>query len=212
MSLISVSDLTFGYEGSFDTIFEHVNLQLDTDWRLGLIGRNGRGKTTLLRLLMEELEYRGTISAPVEFAYFPYAAKDDSLIAETVVRSICPQVQLWELQRELSLLEVDGGVLERPFCTLSGGQRTKVLLAALFQGENRFLLIDEPTNHLDLEGRRAVSRYLRGKKGYILVSHDRDEVFRLSDSIAIVNDGTIEAFGTKAEVFAVPPFTTSLII
>ena len=50
MSLISVSDLTFGYEGSFDTIFEHVNLQLDTDWRLGLIGRNGRGKTTLLRL------------------------------------------------------------------------------------------------------------------------------------------------------------------
>lgn len=105
MSLISVSDLTFGYEGSFDTIFEHVNLQLDTDWRLGLIGRNGRGKTTLLRLLMGELEYRGTISAPVEFAYFPYAVKDDNLTAETVVRSICPQVQLWELQRELSLLD-----------------------------------------------------------------------------------------------------------
>ena len=192
MSLISVSDLTFGYEGSFDTIFEHVNLQLDTDWRLGLIGRNGRGKTTLLRLLMGELEYRGTISAPVEFAYFPYAVKDDSLTAETVVRSICPQVQLWELQRELSLLEVDGGVLERPFCTLSGGQRTKVLLAALFQGENRFLLIDEPTNHLDLEGRRAVSRYLRGKKGYILVSHDRAFLDGCVDHVLSINKANIE--------------------
>lgn len=192
MSLISVSDLTFGYEGSFDTIFEHVNLQLDTDWRLGLIGRNGRGKTTLLRLLMGELEYRRTISAPVEFAYFPYAVKDGSLTVETVVRSICPQVQLWELQRELSLLEVDGGVLERPFCTLSGGQRTKVLLAALFQGENRFLLIDEPTNHLDLEGRRAVSRYLRGKKGYILVSHDRAFLDGCVDHVLSINKANLE--------------------
>ena len=51
MSLISFSDVSFTYDGSYDPVFEHLDLQLDTDWKLGVIGRNGRGKTTLLRLL-----------------------------------------------------------------------------------------------------------------------------------------------------------------
>lgn len=51
MALIQITDLTFAYPGSFDNVFEHASFQLDTDWRLGLTGRNGRGKTTLLRLL-----------------------------------------------------------------------------------------------------------------------------------------------------------------
>ena len=61
MSIIKVSDLTFCYEGSYDNIFENVSFQLDTDWRLGLTGRNGRGKTTLLRLLEGRDPYQGTI-------------------------------------------------------------------------------------------------------------------------------------------------------
>ena len=63
MSIIKVSDLTFCYEGSYDNIFENVSFQLDTDWRLGLTGRNGRGKTTLLRLLDGRDHYQGTINA-----------------------------------------------------------------------------------------------------------------------------------------------------
>ena len=64
-------------------------------------------------------------------------------------------------------------VLYRPFETLSNGERTKVLLAALFLNEGHFLLIDEPTNHLDTKARELVSAYLKRKKGFILVSHDR---------------------------------------
>ena len=78
MSLINISDLTFAYDGSYDNIFEHVNLQLDTDWRLGFTGRNGRGKTTLLKLLMGEYEYQGSISASVAFDYFPFPLRDES--------------------------------------------------------------------------------------------------------------------------------------
>lgn len=61
----------------------------------------------------------------------------------------------------------------RPFQTLSNGEQTKVLLAALFLTEGQFLLIDEPTNHLDTDARKTVSNYLRKKKEFILISHDR---------------------------------------
>ncbi len=192
MSLIQIKDLTFAYDGSYDNVFEHANLQFDSTWRLGLTGRNGRGKTTLLRLLMGELEYRGQIIAPFQFSYFPYVVEDDSLTAKMVALSMCPDVQEWQLLRELSLLEVEEDVLERSFSTLSGGQQTKILLAAMFLGENRFLLIDEPTNHLDLEGRAALSRYLRKKQGFLLVSHDRAFLDGCVDHILSINKATIE--------------------
>jgi lincosamide and streptogramin A transport system ATP-binding/permease protein len=66
MSLINVSNLTFAYEGTYDNIFENVSFHIDTDWKLGFIGRNGRGKTTFLNLLLGKYEYNGTISASVK--------------------------------------------------------------------------------------------------------------------------------------------------
>ena len=64
MSIIDIKNLTFCYEGSYDNIFENATVTLDTDWRLGFVGRNGRGKTTLLKLLLGEYEYS---AAPVGF-------------------------------------------------------------------------------------------------------------------------------------------------
>ena len=62
MSQINVNNLTFYYEGSYDNIFENVSFQLNTDWKLGFIGRNGKGKTTFLNLLMGKYEYKGKIN------------------------------------------------------------------------------------------------------------------------------------------------------
>ncbi|MDE6728090.1 MAG: ATP-binding cassette domain-containing protein, partial [Oscillospiraceae bacterium] len=146
MSLINIRNLSFGYDGSFEKVFENVNLQIDTAWKLGLTGRNGRGKTTLLKLLMEELEYTGEIVSSVDFEYFPYAP-DNSYLTIDVIRDISPQAEDWQIRRELGFLEADDELLYRPFDTLSNGEQTKVLLAALFLKEGRFLLIDEPTNH-----------------------------------------------------------------
>lgn len=173
MSLISVSGLTFYYDGSYDTIFEDVSFQIDTNWKLGLTGRNGRGKTTLLKLLAGEYEYRGTIAADVEFDYFPYEVKDKGKSTIDIVEEIDPGYELWKIMRELSLLQVEAEVLYRVFSTLSNGEQTKVMLAVLFSREQHFLLIDEPTNHLDMDGRRIVMEYLNKKQGFILVSHDR---------------------------------------
>lgn len=71
MSMIQVQDLTFSYPSSFDYIFEGVNFQINTDWKLGFIGRNGRGKTTFFNLLLGNYEYSGNIISSVEFTYFP---------------------------------------------------------------------------------------------------------------------------------------------
>ena len=72
MSQINVSNLTFTYEGSFEPVFENVSFSIDTNWKLGFIGRNGKGKTTFLNLLLGKQEYQGSITASTVFEYFPY--------------------------------------------------------------------------------------------------------------------------------------------
>ncbi|MGM9616871.1 ribosomal protection-like ABC-F family protein [Butyricicoccus sp.] len=192
MSMIQIEHLTFSYPGSFDTIFEDVSLQLDTDWKLGCIGRNGRGKTTLFRLLMGQYTYSGTITSSVQFDYFPYPVTKPERLTEEVLQEICPIAEQWELMRELSFLEVEPEVLWRSFATLSHGEQTKVLLAALFLNEGHFLLIDEPTNHLDVRARALVSAYLKRKKGYILISHDRHVLDGCVDHILSLNRADIQ--------------------
>ena len=192
MSLIDVSDLTFAYDGGYDYIFQNVSFQIDTDWRLGFTGRNGRGKTTFLKLLMGEYDYQGTISASVDFEYFPYPVPDPQADTADVLAGVCPDAPAWKLRRELGKLAVDEGVLYRPFATLSNGERTKALLAAMFLRENAFLLIDEPTNHLDMRGRALVSAYLAQQKGYILVSHDRAFLDGCVDHILSINRADIQ--------------------
>ncbi len=192
MSLLNISDLSFYYEGSYDYIFEHVTFSLDTDWKLGFIGRNGRGKTTFLKLLMGELEYRGRISAAVNFEYFPYEIEDEGQTSMEVAFRIYPDLMDWELERELSLLSVPDGILAQQFVTLSPGERVKLLLAVMFLKPSAFLLIDEPTNHLDMDARDVVSRYLRGKRGFILVSHDRAFLDGCIDHVLSINKMNIE--------------------
>ena len=80
MAQIAVNDLTFTYGGSVDAVLENVTFNIDTDWKLGLIGRNGKGKTTLLNLMMGKYEYRGKISASTKFDYFPYKVSESDMI------------------------------------------------------------------------------------------------------------------------------------
>ena len=192
MSAINVVNLSFGYENSYDNIFENVSVVLDTDWKLGFCGRNGRGKTTFLKLLLGELEYSGSISASVDFDYFPRKVKNPDYSGQEVLEEIAPNIKLWQIKKEFSLLNLDEGVLYRPFNTLSNGDQTKVLLAGLFLNDNKFLLIDEPTNHLDSDSRQIVAKYLKSKKGFVLVSHDRYFLDECVDHILSINKNNIE--------------------
>lgn len=197
MSEIKINHLTFSYEGSPETVFEDVNISIDTDWKLGLIGRNGRGKTTLLKLLCGELlPDRGSIACAAGFAYFPYPVKPED--GEQTALMLCGQwnadYEYWKLVRELKLLGIaePEDFLLRPFGILSKGEQTKLMLAALFTREHGFLLIDEPTDHLDAKGREILGEYLSGKKGFILVSHDRKLLDACTEHVLSINRSDIE--------------------
>lgn len=192
MSQIQISDLSFCYEGSDHPVFSHISLTLDDQWKLGLIGRNGRGKTTLLRLLLGTLHGTGRIHAGTNFCYFPAPAGQPERTARAVLTGLGGGCEEWRLVRELSLLGVDEAALDRPFCTLSPGEQAKAQLAALFTREHAFPLIDEPTNHLDQAGRRLLSAYLRKKRGFLLVSHDRALLDGCIDHVLSINKADIE--------------------
>ena len=203
---VSIRNLSFTYDGSYTPVFENVTFSFDTSWRLGLIGRNGKGKTTLLRLLQKEHTFEGHIDMPLASVYFPYPVADASLTTREVMLQAAnagtspgsrpiiggeSQVEEWQLVCELNQLEVDDSVLDRPFSTLSKGEQTKALLAALFAREDAYPLIDEPTNHLDAHGRALVADYLRRKDGFLLVSHDRAFLNRCIDHVLSLNRSNV---------------------
>lgn len=192
MSLIKVNNLTFGYEGSLENVFQNVSMQIDTDWKLGLIGRNGKGKTTFLKILLGELEFQGTINKNVEFDYFPFEVPNKEKMAIEIVNEIAPNVEDWEIIKELNLLKGNSEILYRSFQSLSGGEQIKILLISLFLKGNNFLLMDEPTNHLDKETRDNLVEYLNQKKGFILVSHDRNFLDKVVNHIIAINNSNIE--------------------
>ena len=201
MSKIEIKNLTFGYDTQGTLLFDQANLNFDTQWKLGLIGRNGRGKTTLLNILLNQLAYSGQILHQLDFLYFPQPIKEKKQLTYYVLQEISDFEQ-WEIERELNLLQVDPEILWRDFETLSGGEQTKVLLALLFIDDHHFPLIDEPTNHLDIVGRKQVADYLKKKRqGFIVVSHDRSFVDEVVDHVLSIEKSQLELYQGNFSVY-----------
>ena len=192
MSKIQVANVTYQYEGSIEPVFKNVSFTIDSNWKLGLIGRNGAGKTTFLNLLLGRKEYKGSITKNIECRYFPYEIENKEQITKKMIERLVPEIEEWKMQKELRLLGLEESILERNFSTLSGGEQIKVMLASLFAKEEVFLLLDEPTNHLDQESKKIIQNYLTRKKCFILVSHDRDLLDHVVDHILSINRNNIE--------------------
>ncbi len=229
MAKIIINDLTFYYTKYFKPVFEHVNLNLYTDWKLGLIGRNGRGKSTFLKLLSGTLQTsNGTIIMDVETEVFPYKVdktfkKTIDVIKENIAGLRTMEIKMDEIidandenrmeeyqellsryleldgynieskiRKELFLMQLSEELLEQDYELLSGGEKTKMQIIALFLKHNTFILLDEPTNHLDIAGKQVMAQYLKQKKGFIIASHDRDFLDLVIDHVLSINKSTIE--------------------
>ena len=202
MSLVDVRNLSFTYENSSEEIFSNVSFHFDTDWKLGLVGRNGRGKTTFLRLLSGDLPSNGAIVSSTAFQYFPpKISGPEKEITEVLMAEAFPDRNDWEILREMDRMKMDSALFYQPWQTLSFGEKTQLLLSCLFAGGSDFLLIDEPTSHLDSESRDRIRAYLQRKKSFLLVSHDRETLDLCTDHTISLNRTSIELCQGSFRVF-----------
>ena len=188
MQPINIRNLTFAYPGQ-PPLFDNCQLDFNSNWRLGLLGRNGRGKTTLMNILRGRLDYRGTVTTNLAFNYFPLTINDPTTFADPALlaSSADRNLEQWQIERELGLMGVDPALLWQPYQTLSGGEQTKVQLATLFAQTGAFLLLDEPTNHLDQASRQQVANYLVQKqRGFIITSHDQAFLDQVIDHTLVI--------------------------
>lgn len=228
MSSIVISEMSFCYKEFYEPIFKNITITLDTNWKLGLIGRNGRGKTTLLKLIHGEyIPDQGKIIKTLDTEFFPYEAVTDYTNTLDVLKEVIGGLKTLEdklssfenqsdslvylealqqyldsdgfemegkIRKEMYHMHLPEHLLEQDFDLLSGGEKTKLLLIAMFLRKNTFHLLDEPTNHLDIEGQRIIAEYLSKKSGFIVVSHDREFLDQVIDHVISINkaDITIE--------------------
>lgn len=194
MSSIQITNLTFSYDGSYDTILTPSRCGSILIGRSVLRGETAAAKRPFSSSCWENMNTRDRSHTKAAFVLpiFPFPWRIPRKAPKAAVAAVSPDSALWQLKRECALLSLDEAVLKRPFGTLSPGEQTKLMLAALFLDDRRYLLIDEPTNHLDARARAIVSAYLNTKKGFLLVSHDRCFLDQCVDHILSIHKTKIE--------------------
>ena len=201
-TVVTATQLCKGYGGP--PIFEDVGFDLGRGERLLVLGLNGAGKTSLLRILAGETQADlGHFDFGYQVTAGYYAQEHDNLMVhesllDNIRRSVPAGVALTETQLRglLGMFGLSGEKVFQDAGTLSGGEKTKLALAMLMTGRNNLLLLDEPTNNLDPPSREAVADALKAWPGAIIfVSHDTEFVLELSPTkVLLLPDGDVDYF------------------
>ncbi|KAK4601217.1 hypothetical protein RGQ29_010687 [Quercus rubra] len=198
--IISFSDASFGYPGG-PLLFKNLNFGIDLDSRIAMVGPNGIGKSTILKLISGELQpSMGTVfrSAKVRIAVFSQHHVDglDLTSNPLLYMMRCyPGVPEQKLRSHLGSLGVTGNLALQPMYTLSGGQKSRVAFAKITFKKPHILLLDEPSNHLDLD---AVEALIQGlvlfQGGILMVSHDEHLISGSVEELWAVSEGKVTPF------------------
>jgi ATP-binding cassette subfamily F protein 3 len=203
--VLSVDGVSLGYGGT--TVIEDACFDIFRGDKVGLIGSNGSGKTTVLRALIGELApIRGEIKlgANVDVAYFDQELVDlnpEAIVLDNVWE-MDPTAEAGKIRSFLARFGFSGEDCFKLVSSLSGGEKTKLSLARLLYHPTNFLIFDEPTNHLDLDSREVLEKALRDFDGScLIVSHDRYFLDQVVDRIFYLNEGNLHVFGGNYSYF-----------
>jgi ATP-binding cassette subfamily F protein 3 len=202
--LITLDLAAVGYGG--EPVLRRLNLRIDPDDRIALLGRNGNGKTTLARLLAAQLtpaEGQMAASGRMRVGYFTQyqveeLASDDTPL-EHMTRAMKGATP-GAVRAQLGRFGFSGNRATTKVGSLSGGERARLALALITRDAPHLLILDEPTNHLDVDAREALVQALNAFSGaVILISHDRHMVELTADRLVLVDEGTAVEYGGSIE-------------
>jgi ATP-binding cassette subfamily F protein 3 len=198
--IIAVDDVSVGYDPK-NPVLNRVTLRIDTDDRIALLGSNGNGKSTLVKLLANRLSpFSGTITRAekISIAYFAQHQLDE--LSEDGspydhVRKLMPDAPETKVRGRTGAIGFSGKAGDTSVKTLSGGEKARLLLGlATFFGPN-MIILDEPTNHLDIDSRAALAEAINEFPGaVIMVSHDRYLIEACADQLWVVADQTVTTY------------------
>lgn len=192
--VLSVTDLKIG----FDRILSTVNFSLLRGERVGIIGGNGLGKSTLLKTITGKISALGgeyKLGAMVKVGYFDQQIaqiKGSSTVFDNY-QSEFPSLSDFEVRSALGAFLFTGEEVFKTLDMLSGGERVRLALCKLFRKNPNFLILDEPTNHMDIASKEALEELLLDFEGTILfVSHDRYFIKKLADKLLVFSEDGVE--------------------
>ncbi|HHK74843.1 MAG TPA: ABC-F family ATP-binding cassette domain-containing protein, partial [Rhizobiales bacterium] len=198
--LLRLDGASVGYEPG-KPVLTNLDLRIDPDDRIGLLGANGNGKSTFAKLLtgkLDPMSGRRKIHKKARIGYFAQHQMDELSEAETPydhIRALMPEATEAQLRAKLGHLGFGIDKAETRTDHLSGGEKARLLFALAGFGEPHMLILDEPTNHLDVDSREALIRALNEYEGaVILISHDRHLIETCADRLWLVGEGTVSRF------------------
>ena len=206
--LVRLDDVSVGY-GDAPPILRHMNLRLDIDDRIGLLGVNGAGKSTFAKMIAGALPishghlHRDRRIKVGWFHQHQIEALDPTDTPLEIIRRQMPESS--EAQRRSKLAQFGFGYekAETTVASLSGGERARLLLSIVAMDAPHLLILDEPTNHLDIDSRRALLDALNEYEGaVILITHDRSLMELVADRLWLAADGTVKPFDGDMDDYA----------
>jgi ATP-binding cassette subfamily F protein 3 len=205
--LIVLDDAVVGYDEDAP-VLSRLNLRIDPDDRIALVGRNGNGKTTLARLLAGQLQPMGgafVASGKLRVGYFAQHQIEELVPNETPLlhmERLLAGAKPGEVRAQLGRFGFSGDKANVAVRLLSGGERARLSLALITRDAPHILILDEPTNHLDVEAREALVEALAGFGGaVVVVSHDRHLLGLIADRLVLVDGGTAQDFAGSLDEY-----------
>ena len=188
-------DISVGEDTARKTLVDNIDFEVRRGEKVGIIGDNGIGKSTLLRIIQEQLQHKGTVrwNSNIKISYFEQESTNlnKALTVMEELHSRYPSMSDLEVRSLLAQVRLVGENVFKETGVISGGERAKLCFAIMMQEHGNVLILDEPTNHLDLSSKEAIEEALQEYTGTVIfVSHDRYLLSKIADRLIELTDGS----------------------